>query len=195
MAMAEERYNRRNPAVKRILQEVKEMQCNPSDDFMSLPLEVIDICTYLTCKVLLNQIHQYMLSKASPVPQFLPTPTTEPTDNLVPEDQVTANLDAISAAEDLPNQESDQRAIEDGHEVHVNEAEGPLRVGISAGASSRLPAVEVSELHQRPAARVQKPLDDRFLTWAAIWLVVAILLLLVKKFLKFNSFAGYMGGL
>ncbi|RWW29827.1 hypothetical protein GW17_00005630 [Ensete ventricosum] len=133
MAMAEERYNRRNPAVKRILQEVKEMQSNPSDDFMT--------------------------------------------------------------AEDLPNQESDQRAIEDGHEVHVNAAEGPLRVGISAGASSRLPAVEVGELHQRPAARVQKPLDDRFLTWAAIWLVVAILLLLVKKFLKFNSFAGYMGGL
>lgn len=39
-AMAEEKYNLKNPAVKRILQEVKEMQSNPSDDFMSLPLEV-----------------------------------------------------------------------------------------------------------------------------------------------------------
>lgn len=39
--MADERYNRKNPAVKRILQEVKEMQANPSDDFMSLPLEVL----------------------------------------------------------------------------------------------------------------------------------------------------------
>lgn len=38
--MAEERYNLKNPAVKRILQEVKEMQSNPSEDFMSLPLEV-----------------------------------------------------------------------------------------------------------------------------------------------------------
>ncbi|XP_010449819.1 PREDICTED: ubiquitin-conjugating enzyme E2 32 [Camelina sativa] len=37
--MADERFNRKNPAVKRILQEVKEMQANPSDDFMSLPLE------------------------------------------------------------------------------------------------------------------------------------------------------------
>ncbi|KAE8724664.1 Ubiquitin-conjugating enzyme E2 J1 [Hibiscus syriacus] len=37
--MAEDRYNLKNPAVKRILQEVKEMQSNPSDDFMSLPLE------------------------------------------------------------------------------------------------------------------------------------------------------------
>jgi ubiquitin-conjugating enzyme E2 J1 len=37
--MADDKYNRKNPAVKRILQEVKEMQSNPSDDFMSLPLE------------------------------------------------------------------------------------------------------------------------------------------------------------
>ncbi|KAJ8444985.1 hypothetical protein Cgig2_029179 [Carnegiea gigantea] len=36
---AVEKYNLKNPAVKRILQEVKEMQSNPSDDFMSLPLE------------------------------------------------------------------------------------------------------------------------------------------------------------
>lgn len=38
--MAEDKYNLKNPAVKRILQEVKEMQSNPSDEFMSLPLEV-----------------------------------------------------------------------------------------------------------------------------------------------------------
>ncbi|KAG8480847.1 hypothetical protein CXB51_025325 [Gossypium anomalum] len=37
--MAEDKYNLKNPAVKRILQEVKEMQSNPSDDFTSLPLE------------------------------------------------------------------------------------------------------------------------------------------------------------
>ncbi|KAM2963696.1 ubiquitin-conjugating enzyme E2 32-like [Malus sylvestris] len=37
--MAEDKYNLKNPAVKRILQEVKEMQSKPSDDFMSLPLE------------------------------------------------------------------------------------------------------------------------------------------------------------
>lgn len=39
--MAQDKYNRKNPAVKRILQELKEMQSNPSDDFMSLPLEVL----------------------------------------------------------------------------------------------------------------------------------------------------------
>lgn len=40
--MADDKYNRKNPAVKRILQEIKEMQSIPSDDFMSLPLEVVD---------------------------------------------------------------------------------------------------------------------------------------------------------
>ncbi|KAL2340151.1 hypothetical protein Fmac_008091 [Flemingia macrophylla] len=34
-----EKHNLKNPAVKRILQEVKEMQLNPSDDYMSLSLE------------------------------------------------------------------------------------------------------------------------------------------------------------
>ncbi|XP_057834624.1 ubiquitin-conjugating enzyme E2 32 isoform X2 [Cryptomeria japonica] len=36
-----EKYNinMKNPAVKRIMQELKEMQNNPSDDYMSLPLE------------------------------------------------------------------------------------------------------------------------------------------------------------
>jgi len=38
--MAEEKYNMKNPAVKRILQEVKEMQSNRIADYMSLPLEV-----------------------------------------------------------------------------------------------------------------------------------------------------------
>lgn len=37
------KYNRSNPAVKRILQEVKEMQSNPSPDFMALPLEVLHL--------------------------------------------------------------------------------------------------------------------------------------------------------
>ncbi|KAL1803695.1 hypothetical protein ACET3Z_032342 [Daucus carota] len=39
LKMADEKYNRKNPSVKRILQELKEMQNDPCDDFMSLPLE------------------------------------------------------------------------------------------------------------------------------------------------------------
>lgn len=41
--MAEEKYNMKNSAVKRILQEVKEMQSSPSPEYMSLPLEVLMI--------------------------------------------------------------------------------------------------------------------------------------------------------
>eukprot|EP00250_Pteridium_aquilinum_P033072 c5172_g1_i1 orf=112-1059(+) len=37
--MSATKFNMSNPAVKRILQEVKEMQTNPSDDYTSLPLE------------------------------------------------------------------------------------------------------------------------------------------------------------
>ncbi|KAG6731608.1 hypothetical protein I3842_01G137900 [Carya illinoinensis] len=37
--MSADKYNLKNPAVKRIMQEYKEMQSNPSDDFMSCPLE------------------------------------------------------------------------------------------------------------------------------------------------------------
>ncbi|KAI5065091.1 hypothetical protein GOP47_0019786 [Adiantum capillus-veneris] len=37
--MAAPKFNLNNPAVKRILQEMKEMQSNPSEDYMSLPLE------------------------------------------------------------------------------------------------------------------------------------------------------------
>ncbi|EFJ13805.1 ubiquitin-conjugating enzyme 32, E2 [Selaginella moellendorffii] len=39
MAEGGERFNVRNPAVKRILQEVKELQNNPNDDYVSMPLE------------------------------------------------------------------------------------------------------------------------------------------------------------
>jgi hypothetical protein len=48
------KYNRGNPAVKRILQEVKEMQSNPSPDFMAMPLEVPDpnpaSCIYIPAR-------------------------------------------------------------------------------------------------------------------------------------------------
>ncbi|GKV06962.1 hypothetical protein SLEP1_g18780 [Rubroshorea leprosula] len=52
--MAGDKYNRKNPAVKRILQEVKEMQSNPSDDFMSLPLEVCFLKKISCCSIPLD---------------------------------------------------------------------------------------------------------------------------------------------
>ncbi|WOL10274.1 ubiquitin-conjugating enzyme E2 32 [Canna indica] len=304
--MAEERYNRRNPAVKRILQEVKEMQSNPSDDFMSLPLEenifewqfairgprdtefeggiyhgriqlpaeypfkppsfmfltpngrfetqtkiclsisnyhpehwqpswsvrtaLVALIAFMSTnpngalgsldykkevrhelaiksreavprygnperQKLIDEIHEYMLSKAPPVPQLSATPTAETSDNTVQE-QENANSDAVAVNEDLPNQELEQRVMEDGHEVRVDAAVGPLRVSLTAGVTlSTTPEVELGEQPQRPGLRAQKSLDDRVLTWAAVWLAVAIFILVVKKLLKSDAVAGYIGRL
>ncbi|KAG6466453.1 ubiquitin-conjugating enzyme E2 32-like [Zingiber officinale] len=283
--MAEDRYNRRNPAVKRILQEVKEMQANPSDDFLSLPLEdnifewqfailgprdtefeggiyhgriqlpaeypfkppsfmfltpngrfetqtkiCLSISNYhpehwqpswsvrtalvaliafmstnpngalgsLDCnkevrrelaiksretaptygnserQMLIDEIHQYLLNKSPPVPQLLPNPTTESSDSAVGE------IDAIS--EDLLNQQIEDRVVEAENETGAAADAGRRSVSSTTEMKSGTPTVEVGEQHQRP--RVQQLFQDRALTWAAIWLAIAILILLMKKFLK-----------
>ncbi|KAH7666614.1 ubiquitin-conjugating enzyme E2 J1 protein [Dioscorea alata] len=300
--MADERYNRKNPAVKRILQEVKEMQSNPSDDFMSLPLEenifewqfaicgprdsefeggiyhgriqlpaeypfkppafmlltpngrfetqtkiCLSISNYhpehwqpswsvrtalvaliafmptnpdgalgsldynkeerrkLAIKSrevipkygsperqnLIDEIHRYMLSKAPPVPDILPTPATDDTSeeaNAGP-NSVTENASpdvATTAIQEPPNPENEPMMVEDVHEVQVNAAAGPVRVGFHArvSLSRRAPASHTIEQPQRPVARAQKPSDDRLFTLAAIGLTIAISILILKKFLK-----------
>ncbi|KAH7676446.1 ubiquitin-conjugating enzyme E2 J1 protein [Dioscorea alata] len=292
--MAEERYNRKNPAVKRILQEVKEMQTNPSDDFMSLPLEenifewqfavrgprdsefeggiyhgriqlpaeypfkppsfmlltpngrfetqtkiCLSISNYhpehwqpswsvrtalvaliafmptnpdgalgsldykkeerrkLAIKSreaapkygsperqnLIDEIHQYMLTKAPPVPELPLAPATDeltnvPTNNVVNEDPqdtpnaMTANLnrDEVASAEGHLNPETDQGMQVNVPEVQLNAAAGP----------QRMPRV-------RQAAESQTAATDRLLTRAAIGLTIAIIALLLKKFLKTNG--------
>ncbi|OVA02527.1 Ubiquitin-conjugating enzyme [Macleaya cordata] len=299
--MAEEKYNRKNPAVKRILQEVKEMQSNPSDDFMSLPLEEnifewqfairgpsdtefeggiyhgriqlpaeypfqppafmlltpngrfetqTKIClsisnhhpehwqpswsvrTALVALIafmptnpdgalgsldykkeerrvlaiksreaapkfgtperqkVIDEIHQYMLSKAPPVPQPSSQQTSEENSNNIEgeEAQTSQSGDAIAAvAEVLPNPEAEDMILEDVHEVRVNADAGPLSVRFSAGlrVSRRVPAAEAAEQQlQRSEGTVPKPADDRLFTWAAIGLTIAIVFLLLKKFLK-----------
>ncbi|XP_073001129.1 ubiquitin-conjugating enzyme E2 32 [Typha latifolia] len=304
--MAEDRYNRKNPAVKRILQEVKEMQSNPSDDFMSLPLEdnifdwqfairgpgdtefeggiyhgriqlpadypfkppdfmmltpngrfetqkkiCLSISNYhpehwqpswsvrtalvaliafmptnpggalgsLDCKKeerralaiksreeaprygsterqkLIDEIHGYMLNKVPPVPQLLPTTAPEEQkDKSNEESGKTSSSNTGSADEDHINPELEQRVMEDIHEVQVDAAAGRLRVGFSAGVALSRRATADGQ-PQNSSARVQKPANDRFFTWAAIGLTFAIVVLLVKKFLKANGLAGYMDGL
>nr|XP_010914567.1 ubiquitin-conjugating enzyme E2 32 [Elaeis guineensis] len=307
---AEDKYNRKNPAVKRILQEVKEMQSNPSDDFMSLPLEEnifewqfailgprdsefeggiyhgriqlpadypfnppsfmmltpngrfetqTKIClsisnhhpehwqpswsvrTALVALIafmptnpdgalgsldykkeerralaiksreappkfgaperqkLIDEIHQYMLSKAPPVPQIPSTATTgeAPNDAASEEGQMEASdSNTLVPAEQHPHPELEQRIVEDVREVRVNAAAGGIRLSFSAGVrlSRRVPAAAIDEQAQGNEARVQKPpMDDRLFTWAAIGLTVAIVILLVKKFLKSHGVAaGYL---
>ncbi|PKA54667.1 Ubiquitin-conjugating enzyme E2 32 [Apostasia shenzhenica] len=302
--MAEEKFNRKNTAVKRILQEVKEMQSIPSDDFMSLPLEenifewqfailgprdsefeggiyhgriqlpseypfkppsfllltpngrfetqtkiclsisnhhpehwqpswsvrtaLVALIAFMPTnpggalgsldypkeerrrlaiksreaapvfgnserQTMINEIHQYMLSKVPPVPQ-LPSSTitvgqTNSNASEDPQQINTTNNESPSTGDLAPNPEAEERAADDAHEVRVDAAAGRLHVSFRAEAAvSRDARPEANST----TVRAQKPTDDRFLTLAAIGLTVAIAILLVKKFLKSNGLAGFL---
>ncbi|KAH9766151.1 ubiquitin-conjugating enzyme E2 32 [Citrus sinensis] len=292
--MAEDRYNLKNPAVKRILQEVKEMQSNPSDDFMSLPLEEnifewqfairgpgdtefeggiyhgriqlpaeypfkppsfmlltpngrfetqTKIClsisnhhpehwqpswsvrTALVALIafmptnpngalgsldykkeerralaiksreaapkfgtperqkLIDEIHEYMLSKAPPVPQL--STCEEQPGNREGEAQASS-IDAMvtGAGEGLPAPVGDRIIEEVQEDLPASMNPNP----VVAGTSREVPAnASGVQLQPKPETRVQKPADDRLFTWAAVGLTIAILVLLLKKFMKSNG--------
>uniref|UniRef100_A0A5B7AN85 Putative ubiquitin-conjugating enzyme E2 32 n=1 Tax=Davidia involucrata TaxID=16924 RepID=A0A5B7AN85_DAVIN len=300
-----DKYNLKNPAVKRILQEVKEMQSNPSDDFMSLPLEEnifewqfairgpgdtefeggiyhgriqlpaeypfkppsfmlltpngrfetqTKIClsisnhhpehwqpswsvrTALVALIafmptnpngalgsldykkeerrslaiksreatprfgtperqkLIDEIHEYMLSKAPPVPQLSPSQATnKQSTNTEGEARVgSQNAGAEAFGEGLPNPVVGDRIVEEVHEAPLNVNPSPegLRV------SRQVPAGHSSEqLLQKAEPRVQKQANDRLFTWAAVGLTIAIVILLLKKFMKASGYgAVFMDG-
>ncbi|KAK8934088.1 Ubiquitin-conjugating enzyme E2 32 [Platanthera zijinensis] len=145
---------------------------------------------------LINEIHQYMISKVPPVPELPPPPTTnEHTGGSSAPSEAreadTSNNEAqphLEAA--VPNQQVEGAPAENMHELHVDAAAGRLRVRFRAEvAVSRDAAMEANG----STARARKPtmMTDRFFNWAAIGLAVAIAALLVKKFLKFNGTSHY----
>ncbi|XP_022138234.1 ubiquitin-conjugating enzyme E2 32 [Momordica charantia] len=288
--MAEEKYNLKNPAVKRILQEVKEMQSNPSDDFMSLPLEEnifewqfairgpsdsefeggiyhgriqlpaeypfkppsfmlltpngrfetqTKIClsisnhhpehwqpswsvrTALVALIafmptnpngalgsldykkeerrvlaiksreappkfgsperqkLIDEIHEYILSKAPPIPQ--PSPSDADV-------QVTSEPAELAAAgEELQNPPAGDRIVEEAvpEEVTTNANPQPEVVRVAREVPSSRAAT--AQVQMRAETRVPKPADDRLFTWAAVGLTLAIVVLLLKKFMKASA--------
>ncbi|KAH6831856.1 ubiquitin-conjugating enzyme 32 [Perilla frutescens var. hirtella] len=287
--MAEDKYNRKNPAVKRILQEVKEMQSNPSDDFMSLPLEEnifewqfairgprdsefeggiyhgriqlpaeypfkppsfmlltpngrfetqTKIClsisnhhpehwqpswsvrTALVALIafmptspngalgsldypkeerqalaikardsapkfgsperqkLIDEIHDYMLSKAQPVPQSNENSEVHADHKeiqQIPQDNVE------DTAETLPLPAEENEIVEE-----PNETPPDPNVAQTSQQIPDMPTTSQQVLH-KPEARVPKPADDRLFTLAAFGLTIAIVVLLLKKFLKANG--------
>ncbi|XP_073053302.1 ubiquitin-conjugating enzyme E2 32-like [Primulina eburnea] len=291
--MAEERYNRKNPAVKRILQELKEMQSNPSDDFMSLPLEEnifewqfairgprdsefeggiyhgriqlpaeypfkppsfmlltpngrfetqTKIClsisnhhpehwqpswsvrTALVALIafmptspngalgsldypteerrklavrsreasptfgsserqkLIDEIHEYILSKAPPVPQGnqISEARFRTDEN---EDQRDPQNDMVDATTE-PHPHADD---ENGIVEEPNETPPTANRTQTSQITSNVPTNGQQQL-RNPELRVPKQADDRLFTWAAFGLTIAILLLLLKKFLKANGY-------
>ncbi|XP_059646595.1 ubiquitin-conjugating enzyme E2 32 [Cornus florida] len=295
--MAEDKYNLKNPAVKRILQEVKEMQSNPSDDFMSLPLEEnifewqfairgpsdtefeggvyhgriqlpaeypfkppsfmlltptgrfetqTKIClsisnhhpehwqpswsvrTALVALIafmptnpngalgsldykkeerralaiksreaapkfgtperqkVIDEIHEYMLSKAPPVPQL--SPSQAPEEQSTNKEYETQVNPQNAVGEELSNAAVGDRIVEEPHEAPLNanpEPEGlrvPRRVPVGHS---------VEPLLHRQEPMVQKPSDDRMFTLAAVGLTIAIAVLLLKKFMKASGHGAF----
>ncbi|XP_028055834.1 uncharacterized protein LOC114260000 [Camellia sinensis] len=198
----------KNPAVKRILQEVKKMQSNPSDDFMSLPLEKSPLCDHsisinsmLICSNCIHA-HQHSTDKEDEANQSSEdaagavTPgegLTNPAvgDRIVEEHSTDKEDEANQSSEDaagavtpgegLTNPAVGDRIVEEPHEASLNGNPRPEGVGVSrqvrAGPTSE-------QLLQRSGPRVQKPADDRLFTWAAVGLTIAIIVLLLKKFMK-----------
>ncbi|KAJ6350782.1 hypothetical protein OIU78_006831 [Salix suchowensis] len=282
--MAEDKYNLKNPAVKRILMEVKDMQSNPSDDFMSLPLEEnifewqfairgpgetefeggiyhgriqlpaeypfkppsfmlltpngrfetqTKICLSIsnhhpehwqpswsvrTALVALiafmptspngalgsldykkEERHVLAVKSREAAPRF-GTPERQKLIDEIHQYMLSNSQDAgaVTAAEDRPNpavgeiHEVGERAIEEVLEAHITANPSPAETS----ASREVPAkCSSDQLLQRQVTRVQKPADDRLFTWAAVGLTFAIVVLLLKKFMKSSGYGAlFMDG-
>ncbi|XP_015691275.1 ubiquitin-conjugating enzyme E2 32 isoform X2 [Oryza brachyantha] len=291
------KYNRGNPAVKRILQEVKEMQSNPSPDFMALPLEedifewqfaiqgprdsefeggiyhgriqlpsdypfkppsfmlltpsgrfeiqkkiCLSISNYhpehwqpswsgggalgsldykkedrraLATKSreappkfgsperqkVIDEIHEQMLSRAPPVPQLLTNETNTETNQLPASDTSdehahkavegvnTSGSSSGSIDNDLPRPDSESEIAQNIVEAP---AEGVTNHSRTNTSRESIPGIAPTQLN--PVVEIQKPKHDRLLTLAAFGLTLAIMALVIKKFLKINGLAGYIEG-
>lgn len=126
------------------------------------------------------QIHEYMLSKAPPVPQSSPSQALEENSPKSEDEAQKSSVDdgAAPASESLPNPPAGDVIVERVLEAPVNPNPGR----VSVRAVREVPPTSTS--NQMLQTRVQKPADDRLFTWAAVGLTLAILVLLLKKFMK-----------
>lgn len=137
-----------------------------------------------------SQIHEYMLSKAPPVPQLSPSsqdPEEHPRNEETEAQVSSQNPEVIPAGEELPDQAEVDRIVEEELPANAN----PNPVGVEAlretpssvSNNQMLPNSDTRVQNPRPETRVQKA-DDRLLTLAAVGLAIAIVVLLLKKFIK-----------
>jgi ubiquitin-conjugating enzyme E2 J1 len=164
------------PERQKLIDEVK----NATYSFLLDTHSVI----YYPDRTLLSQIHEYMLSKAPPVPQLSHTETSE--DHPRPEE--AESQVSFPNPENLPEEEGIDQV---GNEI-IEEQVVPANANPAETEASRENQSSVSrnQLDTRvqnlqPQTTVQKPKpDDRLFTWAAIGLTIAIVVLLLKKFIK-----------
>lgn len=137
-----------------------------------------------------------MLSKAPPVPQLPPPTSKEVTPSSSGDSQSNAYSTAEPAPDNFPNPELEEVPAEVVHGIRVDAAVGPLEVSLSAGVVvSRREAGQAAEQPQIVANRNQQPMSDRLFSIAAIGLTLAIVALLVKKFMKSYAIPGFMESL
>lgn len=128
------------------------------------------------------QIHEFMLSKAPPVPQLSSSQASEEQSSKEGDAQVSSqNGEDAPAAEGLPDPPVEDRIVEEREEVLANTNVGPARTRTQLAVPSN---GSNNQVLRRQETRVPKPADDRLFTWAAVGLTIAILVLLLKKFMK-----------
>ena len=147
------------------------------------------------------QIHEQMLSKAPPVPQALPNGPNEESNQLPAPDSFVENADRADeggntvgyvsgSLNDLTGPGSEMGVAENTVEPPVAEVTNPHL----PEASHRENSPRVPLAPQNPVVAIQKPKHDMLLTLAAFGLTLAIMALVVKKFLKINGLAGFIEG-
>uniref|UniRef100_A0A7N0U500 UBC core domain-containing protein n=1 Tax=Kalanchoe fedtschenkoi TaxID=63787 RepID=A0A7N0U500_KALFE len=292
-----EKYNLKNPSVKRIMQEVKEMQSNPSDDFMSLPLEenifewqfairgpadsefeggiyhgriqlppeyplkppsfmlltrngrfetqtkiCLSISNYhpehwqpswsvrtalvaliafmpsnpngalgsldyskeerkaLAIKSreaaprfgtperqkLIDEIHEYMLSKAPSVPEKSSQVGSE--ENAIKDADLESTPPGAAVVASASSEEEQQNEAEERALVVRNAAPTNGSPNLVVSHAAEQPESSTQPLLQRAGVNHPRVADDRLFNWAALGLTIAIVILLLKKFMKANGF-------
>lgn len=123
-----------------------------------------------------------MQSKAPPVPQGSPASPEEQTTNKDAQ-ETTQNTNAESSEARRPDQSAADGIVEQQDEAR------PL-VAHPAQTSREVPPLHLHEQRvlRNPQQRVvPRQADDRIFTWAAVGLSIAIVVLLLKKFMKANG--------
>jgi ubiquitin-conjugating enzyme E2 J1 len=119
-----------------------------------------------------------MLSKAPPVPQLSQTETSE--DHPRPEEaESQVSFPNPEAVDQVGNEIVEEQVVP----ANANPAETEASRENQSSVSRNQLDTRVQNL--QPQTTVQKPKpDDRLFTWAAIGLTIAIVVLLLKKFIK-----------
>ncbi|XWS38943.1 hypothetical protein CRYUN_Cryun18bG0007100 [Craigia yunnanensis] len=132
---------------------------------------------------LIDEIHEYMLSKAPLVPQLSHSQASEehPTGRYGEAQANQQDSATMFSGNGIPNQAVVDRVVEEEPVAPANANPLPDDIRFRREIPARGPSIQPL---QRPEMRVQRSADDRLFTWAAVGLTIAILVLLFKKFMK-----------